>query len=126
ITVGGYTDLNQISDVGYEDWSCLAGPGELSPYSRTSVNWAHARAPIKPEVVLEAGNRALSPARREVLSLDSLSLLTTSPTTGANAVTAFQATSAATAQAARMVAKLTAEHPNYWPETIRALVIHSA
>ncbi|MHC2483461.1 S8 family peptidase [Rhizobium leguminosarum] len=126
ITVGGYTDLNQISDVGYEDWSCLAGPGELSPYSRTSVNWAHARAPIKPEVVLEAGNRALSPARREVLSLDSLSLLTTSPTTGANAVTAFQATSAATAQAARMGAKLTAEHPNYWPETIRALVIHSA
>jgi hypothetical protein len=126
ITVGGYTDLNQISDVGYEDWSCLASPGELSPYSRTSVNWAHARAPIKPEVVLEAGNRALSPARREVLSLDSLSLLTTSPTTGANAVTAFQATSAATAQAARMVAKLTAEHPNYWPETIRALVIHSA
>lgn len=126
ITVGGYTDLNQISDVGYEDWSCLAGPGELSPYSRTSVNWAHARAPIKPEVVLEAGNRALSPGRREVLSLDSLSLLTASPTTGANALTAFQATSAATAQAARMVAMLTAEHPNYWPETIRALVIHSA
>ncbi|MDR6192850.1 hypothetical protein QE372_005184 [Agrobacterium pusense] len=126
ITVGGYTDLNQISDVGYEDWSCLADPGELSPYSRTSVNWAHARAPIKPEVVLEAGNRALSPARREVLSLDSLLLLTTSPTTGANALTAFRATSAATAQAARMVARLTAEHPNYWPETIRALVIHSA
>ncbi|MBB3464544.1 S8 family peptidase [Rhizobium sp. BK377] len=126
ITVGGYTDLNQISDAGYEDWSCLAGPGELSPYSRTSVNWAHARAPIKPEVVLEAGNRALSRGRREVLSLDSLSLLTTSPTTGANALTAFQATSAATAQAARMVARLTAEHPNYWPETIRALVVHSA
>ncbi|NSY20136.1 S8 family peptidase [Neorhizobium sp. AL 9.2.2] len=126
ITVGGYTDLNQIADMGYEDWSCLAGPGELSPYSRTSVNWAHARAPIKPEVVLEAGNRALSPARREVLSLDSLSLLTTSPTAGANALTAFQATSAATALAARLVARLTAEHPNYWPETVRALVIHSA
>ncbi|PDT12450.1 S8 family peptidase [Rhizobium sp. M1] len=126
ITVGGYTDLNQIADAGYEAWSCRVEAGELSPYSRTSVNWAHARAPIKPEVVMEAGNQAVSPARREVLSLESLSLLTTSPTTGANALTAFQATSAATAQAARLVARLTAEHPNYWPETIRALVVHSA
>ncbi|MCY1246014.1 Subtilase family protein [compost metagenome] len=77
-------------------------------------------------MVLEAGNRAVSPARREVLSLDSLSLLTTSPKSDANALTAFQATSAATAQAARMAARLSAQHPDYWPETIRALIVHSA
>jgi hypothetical protein len=126
LTIGGYTDLNEIADAGYEAWTCLAEAGELSPYSRTSVNWAHARAPIKPEVVMEAGNRAVSPARREVLSLDSISLLTTSPKSDANALTAFQATSAATAQAARMAARLTAEYPDYWPETIRALIVHSA
>lgn len=126
LTVGGYTDLNEIADSGYETWSSLAGVGELSPYSRTSVNWGHARAPIKPEIVLEAGNRAVSPSKREVLSLDSLSLLTTSATLGVSALTAFQATSAATAQAARMAARLTAEHPDYWPEAIRALLVHSA
>jgi len=38
----------------------------------------------------------------------------------------FQATSAAAAQAARMAAQLTAAHPNFWPETIRGLLIHSA
>lgn len=36
------------------------------------------------------------------------------------------ATSAATAQAANFAAKLMAEYPNLWPETIRALIIHSA
>ncbi|MHC2295815.1 S8 family peptidase [Rhizobium mongolense] len=126
LTVGGYTDLTTIADNGYDKWSCLAAAGELSPHSRTSVDWGHSRAPIKPEVVFEAGNRAVSPAKREVLTLDSLSLLTTSSTFGADALTAFQATSAATAQAARMVARLTADNPSYWPETVRALVVHSA
>jgi len=126
LTVGGYTDLTTIADHGYHTWSCLAAAGELSPHSRTSVNWGHSRAPIKPEVVFEAGNRAVSPAKREVLTLDSLSLLTTSSTLGADALQAFQATSAATAQAARMVTRLTADHPGYWPETVRALVVHSA
>ncbi|WP_430256849.1 S8 family peptidase [Neorhizobium sp. DAR64872/K0K18] len=126
LTVGGYTDLTAIADKGYETWSSFAAAGELSPHSRTSVNWGHSRAPIKPEVVFEAGNRAVSPAKREVLTLDSLSLLTTSSTLGVDALTAFQATSAATAQAARMVARLTADNPGYWPETVRALVVHSA
>jgi hypothetical protein len=36
------------------------------------------------------------------------------------------ATSAATAQAARFCAVLSAHHPNFWPETLRALVVHSA
>jgi hypothetical protein len=38
----------------------------------------------------------------------------------------FRDTSAATAQAARMAAIIQAEYPNLWPETIRALLIHSA
>lgn len=38
----------------------------------------------------------------------------------------FQATSAAVAQAARMAVRLHAEHPEYWTETIRGLMVHSA
>jgi len=36
------------------------------------------------------------------------------------------ATSAATAQVARLCAQVLAEYPSFWPETIRALVVHSA
>src|SRR5262249_51978000 len=38
----------------------------------------------------------------------------------------FRDTSAATAQAAGMAAALQAEYPQLWPETIRALLVHSA
>ncbi|MBN9219632.1 MAG: S8 family peptidase [Mesorhizobium sp.] len=126
ITVGGYTDLDQIKGKGYEDWSCFAAVGELSPYSRTSVGWAPRRGPIKPELVLEAGNRAVSPSRREVITLDSLGLLTTGREVDRFPLVPFQATSAATAEAARMAARLSATFPDHWPETIRALMIHSA
>ena len=74
---------------------------------------------------MEAGNRAVNPGRTEILTVGSLSLLTTGHETGTPLVS-FEATSAATAQAARMGARLIAEHPDFWPETIRALMIHSA
>src|SRR5690606_7638140 len=38
----------------------------------------------------------------------------------------FDATSAAAAQAAWMAARLQAEYPDAWPETIRGLIVHSA
>ena len=126
LTVGGYTDKNYIDDEGYSDWSPLAATGDLSPFSRTSVAWPHNKAPIKPEIVMEAGNRAVSPSKTEVLTLDSLSLLSTGKEVDNFPLTSFEATSAATAQAARLAARLIARFPDYWPETIRALIIHSA
>ncbi len=125
LSIGGYTDLDQIRGRGYEDWTNFAPVGDISPHSRTSVGWA-SRAPIKPELVLEAGNRAVSPSRRDVVTLDSLSVLSTGRDVGRAPLVPFQATSAATAEAARMAARLTAAHPDYWPETIRALMVHSA
>lgn len=125
LTVGGYTDLVDVMDDGYEDWTPIASAGELSPHSRTSVTWPHGLSPIKPELVLEAGNRATNPALTEMLTLGSLSLLTTGKDAELPLVS-FDATSAATAQAARMAARLAAAHPEYWPETIRAMMIHSA
>jgi hypothetical protein len=75
---------------------------------------------------MEAGNRAVSPNEREVHTTDSLSLLTTGSDVARHPLTPFCATSAAAAQAARLATRLAAEHPGYWPETIRALIVHSA
>ncbi|PIO42666.1 S8 family peptidase [Phyllobacterium zundukense] len=125
LTVGGYTDLSEITDVGYEGWTALSEAGGLSPHSRTTVGWMPSRSPFKPELVLEAGNRALSPAGREILTVDSLRLLSTGKDVDRLPLVPFDATSAATAQAARMAARLAAKHPEYWPEMIRALMVHS-
>lgn len=125
ITVGGYTDKIVINDTGYEDWTPLAAAGDLSPFTRTSTLWP-SRMPVKPEIVMEAGNRGVSPGGDGLVSLESLGLLTTGHNVGINPLVPFNATSAATAQAARMAAQLMAAHPDYWPETIRALMVHSA
>ena len=125
LTVGGYTDLIDVTEEGYESWRPLAGVGELSPHSRISVTWPHGRTPIKPEIVMEAGNRAINQGGTEVLTFGSVSLLSTGRDMAAPLVP-FQATSAASAQAARLSARLAADHPDYWPETIRGLIVHSA
>lgn len=126
LTVGGYTDKTYIEEDDLAGWTPLAEAGDLSPYTRTSVMWPQSKAPFKPEIVMEAGNRAVSPDRRDVLSVDSLGLLSTGSDTDRQPLTPFVATSAAAAQAARLAARLVAAHPEYWPETIRALIIHSA
>ena len=125
LTVGGYTDLIDVTESGYETWEPLAQAGALSPHSRTSAIWPHGRTPIKPEIVMEAGNRGINAARTEVLTFGSVSLLSTGSDMGTPLVP-FQATSAASAQAARLSAQLAADHPEYWPETIRGLIVHSA
>lgn len=126
LTVGGYTDKTLIDDEGYEDWRPMVQAGELSPFSRTSVTWPQGRSPLKPDVVMEAGNRATSPAGTQALTLDSLSLLTTGEAIAQHPLRAFAATSAAAAQASRLCASISAAYHELWPETIRALMVHSA
>lgn len=126
LTVGGYTNKTEVDDVDYENWNALADAGDISPFSRTSVTWPQGRSAFKPDVVFEAGNRAVNPADAKVLSLDSLALLTTSEGANSDPLKPFAATSAAAAQAARLAAMLKADHSDFWPETIRALIVHSA
>jgi hypothetical protein len=126
LTVGGYTDKTEIDDEGYEDWQPLVEAGDLSPFSRTSITWPQGKSPNKPDLVMEAGNRAVSPAESQVITLDSLSLLTTGEDIAQNPIRSFSATSAAAAQAARLCASISATYPAMWPETIRALMVHSA
>jgi Subtilase family len=128
LTVGGFTEKTDIDPSDeYASWSPLAGAGDHSPYSRISTDWEHSRTPIKPEIVFEAGNKALSPLGNEILSgIDSLSLLTTNRNFTRESLATFWATSPATAQASGMAGTLSARFPSFWPETIRALMVHSA
>ncbi|MGX1745991.1 MULTISPECIES: S8 family peptidase [unclassified Brevundimonas] len=127
LSVGGFTDKVDIKDGGYDGWTVAAGVGDVSPFSRNSVDWSHSVTPIKPEVVFEAGNRALNAAGTEIVAgLDSLSLLTTAREFDQLPLTTIWATSPATAQAASFAATIMADQPDLWPETVRALMVHSA
>ena len=126
ITVGGYTGQINIQEPEFKNYSPLVEAGDTSPYSRTSTLWPQGKTPIKPDIVMEAGNRVVSPNRTDVYDADSLALLSTGPNTDQHPLVPFRATSAATAQAARLATRLMAVFPHYWPETIRALLIHGA
>lgn len=118
ITVGAFTQKI------LQDTNTVANSFELSPYSRTSDSWEKFW-PIKPEVVFEGGNLK----KLENGSIDfheDLDILTTSSNTIINKFARFNATSAATAFASNFLAKLREVYPNAWPETLRALMIHSA
>lgn len=127
LTIGGLTYKNEIDGRDQGTWFPCADVGELSPYSRTSSDWPNSTTPIKPEIVFEAGNRAVTALEDQVSdAMPSLSLVSTGKGGRGDALVPFHATSAATAQAARMAAQISAEHPDFWPETVRALMVHSA
>ncbi|WP_244200425.1 S8 family peptidase [Micromonospora arborensis] len=128
LTVGAYTQMDSLSAASshWADWTPLAVRGELSPHSRTSVA-CHSTWPVKPDVVLEGGNVARSPAGTSFDTPEELQLLTTkAPLTNSRLLTVTCATSAATAQASHLAASIMADYPSLWPETVRALIVHSA
>lgn len=126
LSVGAYTNLVWLAERGLEGYTPIAPPGALSPASRTSLCWSDEPWPYKPDVVFEGGNYAQD-ASGFVTNADDLELLTTQSTPTSEALLGtIRDTSAATAQAARMAAILQAEYPEYWPESIRGLIVHSA
>lgn len=127
LTVGGYTEKIWLDTVINPNWSPLAPSGGLAPASCTSMQW-NKTWPIKPDIVMEAGNMATNPAHIEADYIDdSLQLLTTGHQFAlGKQLVSFGDTSAAAALAANLAAKVQALYPDYWPETIRALLIHSA
>lgn len=74
LTVGAYTKDINIEDGRFSGFSPVAGVGDLSPYSSTSVNWDD-KWPIKPEILLDGGNIATNGA--DYTNCPDLSLLTT-------------------------------------------------
>ena len=123
LTVGAYTNLVHITEPVAQGHQTIAPVGGLSPFSTTSLTWP-VNLPLKPDVVFEGGNAAKDGLGVEILP--SLSLLTTHHRPADRMLTTTNATSAATALASRMAAQIMVEYPQLWPETIRALVVHSA
>lgn len=126
LTVGAYTRLDQIQQSDLTGYEPVASMGGLSPFTSTSVHWDQ-DWPIKPEILLEGGNLARDPNHLEFATeAEDLSVLTTSADITTAHFQSFSMTSAATAQASWMAAQIQEAYPNLWPETIRALLVHSA
>ena len=126
LSVGAFTNLSEIRQHDFANWTSLAPIGELSPFSRTSVGF-RAQWPHKPEVVFEGGNAAVSPDRTTVDTPPDLQVLTArTPHLGGRLLTTVSGTSPATAQAAHLATRISSAYPHLWPETIRGLIVHSA
>jgi hypothetical protein len=127
ITVGAYTEKDTF--VPTKDisplWRPLAPKGGLCPVSSTSLTWKD-HWPLKPDIVCEGGNYAKHPEFTSPDKIDPLRLLTTNADFRQTLLTTTGDTSGAAALAARMCAQIYAEYPNFWPETVRGLLIHSA
>ena len=125
LSIGAHTEMVALpSHPQYRDWHAVAEAGQLSPHSRTSLLFGPTPWPVKPDICMEGGNvltdGQLFEDRHPLLSLR---------TTGSRsdvAMTSANATSAATAQAARLAALTMSHYPDYWPETVRALLVHAA
>lgn len=127
LTVGAYTEKVVITHPEFASRSPVAKAGELSPWSTTSMTF-QPKWPIKPDIVMEGGN-IVHDANGDVSIpwlCDDLCLLTTYFKPSDKPLVTTWATSAATAQAARICAEISASYPDLWPETVRALVVHSA
>jgi len=127
LTVGACTDLVDIDPVKWQTHRVIASAGTLAPASTTSAIWSNPW-PVKPDVVAEGGNGVYDEARdKEVLvGPESLCLLTTSHRQDRSPFAESFGTSPAAAEVARICAHVQARYPDYWPQTIRALVVQGA
>ena len=96
----------------------------MSPCNTTSIGWLHEWCK-KPDIVMEGGNLAVQ--NGGVIEPESLLLVGASRGgVGRSLLTTFNDTSASTALASKFAAELYAAYPRLKPETIRALIVHSA
>ena len=123
LTVGAYTTKTSISEASAQALKPIAPEGGLSPYTTTSGTWISSW-PTKPDVVFEGGN--VGQDSLGATGIPSLDLLTSHNLLIERRFTTTNATSAASALGARMAAQLMAAYPALRPETIRALIVHSA
>ena len=124
LTIGAYTEKCLAFDEQGNQLDVVAQKGGLSPYSSTSFTWGQ-QTPIKPEVVMEGGNRYKKVP--DTSSHRDLELLTTGNLYNVGRpFELINATSAATAMAAHYASIVSVENPNYWPETVRGLFVHTA
>ena len=126
VTVGAYADRDVLTEQDYAGWKSVAPVGGLCPSSTTSVLWTGTPWPLKPEIVMPGGNAAMDPGGKTCDFASSLCLLTTHYKPLTRQLTDSRETSAATALAAGLAARIQAQYPTLWPESVRALLVHSA
>lgn len=126
ITVGAYTNKHQIPEEYNGTYQPVVEPGCFSPFTSSSLAFAD-KWPVKPEIVLEGGNLSYDESSNFYTEFPDLQLLTTGKDfqTGKSFDT-ISMTSSATAQAAWLGASIVHHYPDLWPETVRALIVHSA
>jgi hypothetical protein len=126
ITVGAYTQKYNIEEKYRNNYEVIAKPGNFSPYTSSSLMWSN-KWPTKPDILLEGGNLAYDSDTDFYADLDGLKLLTTNHNfKDGKLFDTINMTSSATAQAAWIGSQIMHYYPDLWPETIRALIIHSA
>lgn len=101
-------------------------PGSLAPCAPTSLPWLDTLWPYRPDVVFEGGNAEEPLAGSDPLVRPDLQPLSISADFGNGAFCSFGATSAAAASAANFAATIVRQYSDYRPETVRALICHSA
>lgn len=130
LTVGGFTEKVHVDQTESPGWVPLADFGDLAPCSTTSLLWDKTpKPPIKPDIVMEAANMATHPTDEYSPDHKSeLMLLSTNHRfeLGHRPFTTMLDTSAATALAANLATTVAARYPDYAPESLRGLMVHSA
>ncbi|UOM36699.1 S8 family peptidase [Acuticoccus sp. I52.16.1] len=122
VTVGACTHLV------HGEWPAehVAPEGDLSPTSRTGIAWHRPALCNKPDIVMEGGNRVADVDGIQTLHAPHLSIVTTARDFGAHRFSCTGETSAATAAASGLAASIMAAYPAATPQTVRALMVHSA
>ena len=124
LTVGAYTAKTRLPpDADYAEARSVAPAGGASPHTTTGS--PESPWPIKPDIVLEGGNIALS---NTIADPDAETLVTL--TTGNRHLTHplawISMTSEAAARAARMAVDVWKTDSSLRPETVHGLLVHSA
>lgn len=125
ITIGTYTRKDKLNDV-LNGLGPLVNSGTMAPSNSTSLEF-ESHWPNKPDVVFEGGNLATDGTyTQQHENLDVISLHKDYSDYRNNIFTNFGQTSGAAGIASKMAAEIRSQYPDLWPETVRALIIHSA
>ncbi|GAC1312354.1 MAG: hypothetical protein NVSMB24_33690 [Mucilaginibacter sp.] len=123
LSVGTYTRMDHIDPVEWPGCRVMAPRGGMSLSNSTSLFW-ESQWPNKPDIVMEGGNMITND--NDVSTIPSLQLVSTNKRHLDQQLQYFGDTSGAAALTAKMAVEITTAYPQFWPETIRASIVHSA